>query len=82
MSTAPMRVVVMKALTLGVSIAARSHGLSERTLLFALAAASAGFATVVVFPCAGMTLASCGNCGIREPIGRVRAGARASDSEA
>src|SRR6476659_4546046 len=63
---------------LGVSIAARSHGLSMLLSLFA-AAISGGFSTTVVLPCAGMTLASRGKCA---PIGRNRGGAIAVGSAA
>ena len=87
-STGPTRVAVMWLLKLGVSIAARSQRSSLCRLLSAPAAAS-GFATTVVLPWAGMTVASFGaaatcddTCDDSDPIGRAltRAGGSASDA--
>ena len=72
-SIAPTRVAVMNPLTLGVSMAARSHGLSVRsTPPWAPAAASAGFTTTLVLAEVGITRASAGMRGRRAPIGRAR----------
>src|SRR5665811_1695903 len=67
-STAPNRVAVMKLRTLGVSMAARSHGLSERSpppklMPMARAGASGGFTTTVELDEVGITLASAGRRG-------------------
>ena len=73
-SIAPTRVAVMKPLTLGVSMAARSHGLSDALAAArGHAAASGGFTTTLVLAEAGITRASAGIRGRRAPIGRARA---------
>src|ERR1035441_7149371 len=60
-SSAPHRVAVMKLRTLGVSMAARSHGLSERSPPpKPMAGASGGFTTTVELGKVGVTLASAG----------------------
>ena len=75
-SRAPDGVAVMKWLTLGVSMAARSHGLSERWPPLSMAGASGGLTTTLVLEAAGITVASAGMCGRLVPIGRARAAAR------
>src|ERR1700681_4127922 len=81
-STAPSRVTVMKELTFGVSMAARSHGLSGfcPPIPMAIAGARGGFTITVVLD--GIILVSVGMRGRREPIGLVRVASGGSDSAA
>ena len=77
-SAAPNRVVVMKWLMLGVSIAARSHGSAGVPATGDMAAISGGLTITVVSDEEGITLAVAGRRGMVEPIGRTRAGAGVS----
>ena len=67
--SSPSRVDVMKSVTLGVSMAARSQGLSERWPPIDM---SGAFTATVVLAAPGITVASRASCGTRSPIGRTR----------